>query len=248
MNAAADSTNSVLSDEQISLYLYHSLPTERKSELTVWKGSRKYIPYEDLSRNIETKVQNELARNRYILKQGTPESRETRAETAMQAVALDQVLMPTPPKMDAALVSSIKCTHCYRNNHDTVDCYTLHRLLHNGQVKAGAVLPANFKLNTPHQPQPPQRQHPYNGSYNGKGEHQSRNNNKGQLNGNRGNHGKPQGRNKFHDRRNRDNDNDYGIVVITTLDLSPETEEVSLTARESDHDPMWTVDSVWRSR
>ncbi|KAE9180793.1 hypothetical protein PF004_g24738 [Phytophthora fragariae] len=38
------------------------------------EGSRKYIPYEDLKRNIETKVQNELARNRYVLKQGTPES------------------------------------------------------------------------------------------------------------------------------------------------------------------------------
>ncbi|KAE9349644.1 hypothetical protein PF008_g6811 [Phytophthora fragariae] len=37
MNAAADSTNSVLSDEQKSLYLYHSLPTVWKPELTVWK-------------------------------------------------------------------------------------------------------------------------------------------------------------------------------------------------------------------
>ncbi|KAE9008164.1 hypothetical protein PR002_g15989 [Phytophthora rubi] len=116
MKAASDSTNSVLSDEQKSLYLYHSLPAEWKAELAVWKGSRKFIPYEDLKRNIETKVQNELARNRLVLKQGTPESRETRAETAMQAAVPDQVLMPTPPKMDAALVSSVKCTYCYRDN------------------------------------------------------------------------------------------------------------------------------------
>ncbi|KAG6619276.1 uncharacterized protein IUM83_13525 [Phytophthora cinnamomi] len=45
MTAAADSTNSVLSDEQKSLYLYHALPTDWKSELAVWKGSRKFISY-----------------------------------------------------------------------------------------------------------------------------------------------------------------------------------------------------------
>uniref|UniRef100_H3GSW9 Uncharacterized protein n=1 Tax=Phytophthora ramorum TaxID=164328 RepID=H3GSW9_PHYRM len=87
MKAAAEATNSVLSDEQKSLYLYHSLPTEWKPELAVWKGSRKFIPYEDLKRHIETKVQNELARNRYVLRQGTPESKETRAERALQATA-----------------------------------------------------------------------------------------------------------------------------------------------------------------
>ncbi|POM75770.1 Hypothetical protein PHPALM_7080 [Phytophthora palmivora] len=55
MTAAAGSTNSVLSVEQKSLYLYYSRPTDWKPELAVWKGSRKYIPYEDLKRNIETK-------------------------------------------------------------------------------------------------------------------------------------------------------------------------------------------------
>ncbi|KAL4102534.1 hypothetical protein PRIC1_006279 [Phytophthora ramorum] len=138
MKAAAEATNSVLSDEQKSLYLYHSLPTEWKPELAVWKGSRKFIPYEDLKRHIETKVQNELARNRYVLRQGTPESKETRAERALQATA--PIPMPAdlqiPAKMETALVASLKCTYCQRDNHDTVDCYILQRHLRDGQIKA----------------------------------------------------------------------------------------------------------------
>ncbi|POM74341.1 Hypothetical protein PHPALM_8716 [Phytophthora palmivora] len=125
MTAAADSTNSVLSDEQKSLYLYHSLPTDWKSELAVWKGSRKYTPYEDLKRNIETK---------------------TRAETAMQASAPEQVLVAAPSNTDTVPVSSRKCNYCQRDKHDTADCYILQRHLYNGQIKAGTVLPANFKL------------------------------------------------------------------------------------------------------
>ncbi|KAE8894788.1 hypothetical protein PF005_g19524 [Phytophthora fragariae] len=33
-------------------------------------------------------------------------------------------------------------------------------------------------------------------------------------------------------------------TTATALDLTPETEELSLTALEFDHDPMWTVNSV----
>uniref|UniRef100_H3H2M1 Retrovirus-related Pol polyprotein from transposon TNT 1-94-like beta-barrel domain-containing protein n=1 Tax=Phytophthora ramorum TaxID=164328 RepID=H3H2M1_PHYRM len=39
MKAAAEATNSVLTDAHKSLYLFHSLPTEWKPELAVWKGS-----------------------------------------------------------------------------------------------------------------------------------------------------------------------------------------------------------------
>ncbi|OWZ06694.1 LOW QUALITY PROTEIN: hypothetical protein PHMEG_00021022 [Phytophthora megakarya] len=92
MKATAEATDSVMSDQQKSLYLYHALPTAWKSEMTVWKGTRKYIPYEDLKRNIEMKVHHELAHNRYALKQGTPESKETRSEKAMQATIPE----PTP--------------------------------------------------------------------------------------------------------------------------------------------------------
>ncbi|KAG3111415.1 hypothetical protein PI124_g9855 [Phytophthora idaei] len=49
MKAAAEATNSVLNDEQKSLYLYHSLPSVWKPELAVWKGNQKFIPYEDLN-------------------------------------------------------------------------------------------------------------------------------------------------------------------------------------------------------
>ncbi|GMF36384.1 unnamed protein product [Phytophthora lilii] len=71
---------------------------------------------EDLKRHIETKVHHELARNRYVLKQGTPESKETRQEKALQATAPKTT--PTAlqaPTVEAALVSSMKCTFHGRN-------------------------------------------------------------------------------------------------------------------------------------
>ncbi|ETK90470.1 hypothetical protein L917_05595 [Phytophthora nicotianae] len=97
--------------------------------MTVWKGTRKYIPYEDLKRNIETKVHHELARNRYVLKQGTPESRETRAEKAMKATIPEPAPAPVAPKGESALVSYMNCTYCLRNNYDRVDRYILQRYL-----------------------------------------------------------------------------------------------------------------------
>ncbi|GMF30222.1 unnamed protein product [Phytophthora lilii] len=112
MKLSAEATNSVMSDEQKTLYLYHSLPDAWKPELAVWKGSRKYIPYEDLKRHIETKVHHEIARNRYVLKQVTQESNETRQEKALQAAApkTTPTTLQAPPTMEAALVSSMKCT------------------------------------------------------------------------------------------------------------------------------------------
>ncbi|KAG6612794.1 Gag-pol Polyprotein [Phytophthora cinnamomi] len=145
---------------------------------------------------------------------------------AMPALAPEQVPVVAPSKVDTALVSSLKCTYYHRDSHDMVECYTLQRHLYNGQVKAGTVLPANFKTKPPRQQQQqqqqqqtPQRQHPYKGNYNGKDGNQSRNNNKASRNGN---HGRPQGRDKYHDRRNGDDhdNSDYGIVAFTTLDLS----------------------------
>ncbi|EGZ26536.1 hypothetical protein PHYSODRAFT_368429, partial [Phytophthora sojae] len=181
-------------------------------------------------------VQNELARNRYVLKQGTPESQETRAKTAMPASAPEQVLVAAPPKEDTALAASLKCTYCHRDNHDTVECFVLQRHPHNGHVKAGTVLPANFKLKPLQEPrsqqqqhqrqqQTSQRHHPYKGNYNGNSGNQSRNNNRGPRNGNRNDNSRSQGRNKYHGRRNRDDEDnsDYGIIAITTLDLSQDT-------------------------
>lgn len=250
MKVASEATNSVLSDEQKSLYLYHALPGKWKQQLSVWKGSRKFIPYEELKRHIEAKVQHELAKNRYTLKQGTPESRETRNEQALQALAPEPTLVQAPYQESKALISTMSCTYCLRTNHDTVDCYVLQRHLQNGQVKAGTVLPANFKL----KPSSNQaRQHPYKDGFGGKSRSQNRNDYKSKRNSNRnrsqnGNQKntseKSKSHNKFHGRRkDTDSDNEYGIIAITTLDLRQETEAVSLTAQDAEHDPVWTVDS-----
>ncbi|KAG3235319.1 hypothetical protein PI124_g19645 [Phytophthora idaei] len=55
----------------------------------------------------------------------------------------------------------------------------------------------------------------------------------GNHNGNRKNKSRKfQNRNKFHGRRkDNDSDNEYGIIAITTLDLSKETEAMSLTVK-----------------
>ncbi|KAG2879897.1 hypothetical protein PC110_g22349 [Phytophthora cactorum] len=47
MKVASEATNSVLNDEQKSPYLYHALPGQWKQQLSVWKGNRKFIPYEE---------------------------------------------------------------------------------------------------------------------------------------------------------------------------------------------------------
>ncbi|KAG2997852.1 hypothetical protein PC120_g21231 [Phytophthora cactorum] len=258
MKAAAEASNSVLSDEQKSLYLYHSLPTEWKPELAVWKGSRKFIPYEDLKRHIEAKVQNEQARNRYVLRQGTPESKETRAEKALRALA--PIPMPAAlqasAKIEIAAVSTLKCTYCQHSNHNTVDWYILQRHLLDGQVKAATVLPANFKLE---KPQSWQCQHPYKGDYKNNRGNNSKPDYNGQGNNNRNQNGKRQDRNgnnsrndrrkgnKFQDRRNQEgntsDNSEYDIIAITTLDLIPDSDIVGLSAEESKLDPVWTVDS-----
>ncbi|KAG3107937.1 hypothetical protein PI124_g12972 [Phytophthora idaei] len=128
-----------------------------------------------------------------------------------------------------------------RDNHNTVDCYILQRPLQDDQVKAGTVLHANSELKaSSNQP----RQHPYKGNFSGKPRNQQRNHFKGNRNGNRKNNSeKSQGCNKFHGlRKNNDSNNEYGIIAITRLDLSQETEAINLTARDAEHDPVWTVD------
>ncbi|EGZ07382.1 hypothetical protein PHYSODRAFT_261050 [Phytophthora sojae] len=65
---------------------------EEESDLT----SFIYDLEEAMKRNIETKVLNDLARNRYVLKQGTPESQETCAEKTMPASAAEQVRVAVP--------------------------------------------------------------------------------------------------------------------------------------------------------
>uniref|UniRef100_H3GZS9 Uncharacterized protein n=1 Tax=Phytophthora ramorum TaxID=164328 RepID=H3GZS9_PHYRM len=246
----------VMTDKQKTIYLYHAFPDVWKVEMADWKGSRKYVPYEELKRHIETKVRNEMERSRYTLKQGTPESRETQAENALQAEAPAKVEFP--PKKATALVTAHKCSYCGRDNHDTVDCYILQRHIQSGQVKEGIILPAKFKLKSL---QGTQLQHSYKEDYKNRGgDRQPRshhNNGRGNDNHNENdrrhnNRGRPdrhghQSFDKFHGRRNQKGNgsdrSDYGIIAITTLDLTLMKNKIRLTAQDGPHDPAWTIDS-----
>ncbi|GMF19266.1 unnamed protein product [Phytophthora lilii] len=118
----------------------------------------------------------------------------------------------------------MKCTYCYRDNHDTVDCYILQRHLHSGQVKEGTVLPAIFKLKSPQQQH---RQHPTKGRFNDKPCYQPRNNFRGNRNGNSNNNFKiAQGRNGFYGRRNNNNNSNdchppRRNTVLGSMDVPP---------------------------
>ncbi|GMF41455.1 unnamed protein product [Phytophthora fragariaefolia] len=137
------STNSSLSDEQQSIYLYHAMPASWRNDLQIWKGTRKFIPYAELRHNIEQKVRDELAKTKYIVQKGFPESAETSAETALHAVE-------TNSNVTTALVSATKrCDYCSRENHVLRYYRILQRDLLAGRVKGGTVLPENFSVNVP---------------------------------------------------------------------------------------------------
>ncbi|OWZ22888.1 hypothetical protein PHMEG_0002342 [Phytophthora megakarya] len=67
MKAAQEVTNLVMTEGQNSIYLFHSMPRSWKDDLHIWKGRRKYIPYEDLKQSIEGKIRDTLAQERYTL-------------------------------------------------------------------------------------------------------------------------------------------------------------------------------------
>ncbi|KAK1928487.1 hypothetical protein P3T76_016013 [Phytophthora citrophthora] len=78
MKAASEATESVMTEGQKSIYLSHSMPKLWKDDLRIWKGQRKYIPYEDLKQSIEGKVRDLQAQERYTLAKGTPETPATK--------------------------------------------------------------------------------------------------------------------------------------------------------------------------
>ncbi|KAG4038276.1 hypothetical protein PC123_g26161 [Phytophthora cactorum] len=84
MRAASKATESVLTDGQKLLYLFHSMPASWKDDIRIWKGNRKYIPYDELKMSIEDKVRKMEAQTRYSLAKGTPESRHTKDERALK--------------------------------------------------------------------------------------------------------------------------------------------------------------------
>ncbi|POM79153.1 Hypothetical protein PHPALM_3230 [Phytophthora palmivora] len=53
MKAAFETTESVMTEGQKSFYLVHSMPKAWKDNLRIWKGRRKYIPYENLEKSID---------------------------------------------------------------------------------------------------------------------------------------------------------------------------------------------------
>jgi hypothetical protein len=95
MKAASEATESVFTDAQRSLYLFHAMPTTWKDGLQIWKGMRKYVPYEELKMSIEAKVREIQAQERDSPSRGTPETAETSAR---------QPLWPHSPRWPSLLL------------------------------------------------------------------------------------------------------------------------------------------------
>ncbi|POM62361.1 hypothetical protein PHPALM_28491, partial [Phytophthora palmivora] len=232
MKAASEATESVMTEGQKSIYLFHSMPKSWKDDLRIWKGQRKYIPYEDLKQSIEGKVRDLQAQERYTLAKGTPETPATKGERALVA---------TGPSASHAQVrdNANICSRCDRPRHNIRQCRGLQKDLRDGRVKAGTVLPANF-------------------AFKGNLKHFKGNN--GGNNKKHGNGGKQRGHERYKDRPlesdnddDDDNDSDSGnrkvsrqggrdtglIAVATTVNP-----QFSLTAQAKvEPDPTWTIDS-----
>ncbi|KAG2768061.1 hypothetical protein PC129_g2983 [Phytophthora cactorum] len=148
MGAASKATESVLTDGQKSLYLFHFMPASWKDDLRIWKGNRKYIPYDELKMSIEDKVRKMEAQTRYSLAKGTPESRHIKDERALVAPSHS-----TPRSVSNDEV----CCYCQKPRHTILQCQGLQKDLRDGTVKAGTVLPANFEFREGNS----QRSHPY---------------------------------------------------------------------------------------
>ncbi|KAG2790627.1 hypothetical protein PC116_g11338 [Phytophthora cactorum] len=152
-------------------------------------GNRKFIPYEERKHHIEAKGQNELAKNSYTLKQGTPESRETRNKQALQATAPEPQSVPAPQQESKTLISMMKCTYCLYDNDDTVDCYILQRHLQNGQAKGRNGASSKFQAEAFVESTPTA---PLQGSFSGKSRNQHHNDVKSNWKNNSGKPQKPQ--------------------------------------------------------
>lgn len=214
------------------------------------------------------KCERKQPKKRYVVHKGSPESLETRAETALQADT------PPPTQSTALAASAAKCTYCQRDNHVTRDCRTLQRDLLAGKVKPGTTIPDNFIVTIPNRFKSPQPNYGDNGSYRGRGTSF-----RGRSYGGRGFRGHGGGRGHYHGGRGsydnyrdknqsqgstdvielfdrfgnsidvprdhvnfqsrNDTRNDYGVIAISTT-VNP---AISLTAAAIAMDPAWIVDS-----
>ncbi|OWZ12640.1 hypothetical protein PHMEG_00014166 [Phytophthora megakarya] len=82
---ASEVTEAVMTEGQKSIYLFHSMPKTWKDDLRIWKGQRKYNPYEDLKQSIEGKVHDFQAQESYAFAKETPKTPATKGERALVA-------------------------------------------------------------------------------------------------------------------------------------------------------------------
>ncbi|KAG6616178.1 Pol Polyprotein [Phytophthora cinnamomi] len=130
MNATSEATESVMTEGQKSIYLFHALPKSWKDDLRVWKGQRKYIPYGELKTNIEQKVREIQAEERYTLAKrhaGEPSDQErTSSCRYTQCRSLQKDLREGRVKAGTVLPANFAFkggdsnrSHPYRNNKNS---------------------------------------------------------------------------------------------------------------------------------
>ncbi|KAG4039904.1 hypothetical protein PC123_g24551 [Phytophthora cactorum] len=237
MRAAPKATESVLTDGQKLLYLFHSMPASWKDDLRIWKGNRKYIPYDELKMSIEDKVRKMEAQTHYSLAKGTPESRHIKDERALVAPSHS-----TPRSVSNDEV----CCYCQKPRHTIRQCRGLQKDLRDGTVKTGTVLPANFEFRGGNS----HRSHPYEQRDNNPGRGRGSWHKGGRGRNNRGLGGNHRGNNDKGRQQSRRDEGGYDqsrreearIAVATVIKPAPSA--ISLTAQAtSTFDSSWTVDS-----
>ncbi|POM69399.1 Hypothetical protein PHPALM_14313 [Phytophthora palmivora] len=113
MKAASKATESVMTEGQKFICMFHSMPKSWNDVHRVWNGRRKYIPYGDLKQSIEGKVRDIQAQERYTLSKGTPEPTATKNERALVASG--------PPVLRTEYDNNV-CSYCNRPRHNIRYC------------------------------------------------------------------------------------------------------------------------------
>ncbi|KAG2782013.1 hypothetical protein PC129_g13073 [Phytophthora cactorum] len=237
MRAASKPNESVLTDGQKSLYLFHFMPASWKDDLRIWKSNRKYIPYDELKISIENNVSKMEAQTRCSLSKVTPESRRTKDERALTASSNS-----TP----RAMLYDEVCSYCQKPRLTIRQCGGLQKDILDAKVKAGTVLPANFEFRGGNSHRP----HPYEQRCNnsGRGRGSWHKDGRGRNNGGRG--GNNRGNNGGGHQQSRRDEGGYDPsrreeARITVAAVSkPVPPAVSRTVQAlSTFDSIWTVDS-----
>ncbi|POM61440.1 hypothetical protein PHPALM_29542 [Phytophthora palmivora] len=248
MKAASKANESVMTEGQKSIYLFHSMPKPWKDDIRIWKGRRKYIPYEDLKQSIEGKVRDIQVQGHYTLLKGTPESTATKNGRARMASG------PPAPRTE---YDNNVYSYCNRPRHNIRYCRGLQKDLRDGRVKAGTVPPASFafKGNS-------KRDHPYRNTKNrNRGRNGGNNNYKKDKHNNVGGSGRNDNPDKsrgYEHRKKRESNSDgddssdnrrkiyhqerheTGLIAVATSINPP----LSLTAQANvEMDTTWTIDS-----